>query len=185
MDPNKPTRKPAQRSRKADQRSQKPDQPNSPKPDRPDADNQISATTPSTDASASGAIESADVPSNGVLVPVDPPGAVVPAAVVPAYAFAVRAGAPADNPAISIATIASAYGDYTRKSFQEGASFIDKLMGVRSLDKAIEIQTDFARQAYENFVAESQKICELYSQLASQILKPWEGAVAKLTQAAR
>ena len=180
MDPNKPTRKPAQRSRKADQRSQKPDQPNSPKPDRPDADNQISATTPSTDASASGAIESADVPSNGVLVPVDPPGTVVPA-----YALAVRAGAPADNLAISIATIANAYGDYTRKSFQEGASFIDKLMGVRSLDKAIEIQTDFARQTYENFVAESQKICELYSQLARQIFKPWEGAVAKLTQAAR
>src|SRR3979490_2059679 len=180
MDPNKPTRKPAQRSRKADQRSQKPDHPDSPKPDRPDADNQISATTPSTDASASGAIESADVPSNGVLVPVDPPGAVVPA-----YALAVHAGAPADNLAISIATIANAYGDYTKKSFQEGASFIDKLMGVRSLDKAIEIQTDFARQAYENFVAESQKICGLYSQLARQIFKPWEGAVAKLTQAAR
>jgi hypothetical protein len=180
MDPNKPTRKPAQRSRKTDQRSQKPDQPNSPKADRPDADNQISATTPSTDASASGAIESADVPPNGVLVPVDPPGAVVPA-----YTLAVPAGVPAENLAISIATIANAYGDYTRKSFQEGASFIDKLIGVRSLDKAIEIQTDFARQAYENFVAESQKICELYSQLAWQIFKPWEGAVAKLTQAAR
>jgi hypothetical protein len=179
MDPNKPTRKPAQRSRKADQRSQKPDQQQTPKPDRPDADNQISAVTGSTDASATVAVGAAEASPSGALVSVDP------GTVVPAYALAVRAGAPADNLAISIATIANAYGDYTRKSFQEGASFIDKLMGVRSLDKAIEIQTDFARQAYENFVAESQKICELYSQLARQIFKPWEGAVAKLTQAAR
>jgi hypothetical protein len=58
-------------------------------------------------------------------------------------------------------------------------------MGVRSLDKAIEIQTEFARQAYETFVVESQKICELYSELAKQIFKPLEGFVAKVTQAGR
>jgi hypothetical protein len=75
--------------------------------------------------------------------------------------------------------------DYTKKSFQETGSFVEKLMGVRSVDQAIEVQTEFARQAYENFVAESQKICELYSQFAKQIFRPWEGFVAKLTQAAR
>jgi hypothetical protein len=47
-------------------------------------------------------------------------------------------------------------------------------MGVQSFDKAIELQTEFARQAYANFVAESQKILELYSELAKQIFKPWE-----------
>ena len=50
--------------------------------------------------------------------------------------------------------IASAYGDYTKKSFEDTKSFVEKLSGVKSLDKAMEAQTDFARSAYETFVAE-------------------------------
>ena len=53
---------------------------------------------------------------------------------------------------------------------------------MRSLDKAIEIQTEFAKQAYETFVSESQKIRELYSGIARQ---SFEGAVAKAIPAAR
>ncbi len=64
-------------------------------------------------------------------------------------------------------------------------SFVEKLMGVRSFDKAIEVQSEFARQAYANSVAESQKICELYGELAKQIFRPWEGFAAKVTQAGR
>jgi hypothetical protein len=80
--------------------------------------------------------------------------------------------------------IAGAYGDYTRKSFEDTKSFVEKLSGVRSLDKAIEVQTEFARSAYETFVAESQKIAGLYGELARQTFKPLEGIVAKFTPAA-
>lgn len=80
--------------------------------------------------------------------------------------------------------IASAYGDYTRKSFEDTKSFVEKLSGVKSLDKAIEVQTEFARSAYETFVAESQKIAGLYGDLARQTFKPLEGIVAKFTPAA-
>jgi hypothetical protein len=94
--------------------------------------------------------------------------------VVPADAPSIVSVAPADNCPISIQTIANAYGDYARKSFRETTSFVEKLMGVRSFDKAIEVQTEFARQAYASFVADSQKIFELYSELAKQIFRPWE-----------
>src|SRR3984893_4354427 len=77
--------------------------------------------------------------------------------------------------------IASAYGDYTKKSFEDTKSFVEKLSGVKSLDKAIEVQTEFAKSAYETFVAESQKIGALYSDLAKQSYKPFGGFVAKLT----
>lgn len=80
--------------------------------------------------------------------------------------------------------IASAYGDYTKKSFEDTKSFVEKLSGVKSLDKAIEAQTEFAKSAYETFVAESQKIAGLYSDLAKQTFKPLEGMVAKYTPAA-
>jgi phasin family protein len=80
--------------------------------------------------------------------------------------------------------IASAYGDYTKRSFEDTKSFVEKLSGVKSLDKAIEVQTEFAKSAYETFVTESQKIAGLYTDLAKQAYKPVEGLLAKLTPAA-
>jgi phasin family protein len=168
---NKPGGKPGQRSRKTNPRRPKPDQQQSPKLDQQDAKEQNDATVASTDASTNGAVALADAPSISAVAPADVPS--------------IGAVASADNFPISIQTIASAYGDYTKKSLQDTRSFVEKLMGVRSLDKAIEIQSEFARQAYETFVAESQKISELYSELAKQIFKPFEGFVAKVTQAGR
>ena len=81
--------------------------------------------------------------------------------------------------------IATAYGDYTKKSFEDTKSFVEKLSGVKSMDKAIAVQTEFAKSAYETFVAESQKIGALYSDLAKQAYKPVEGMVAKFAPAAR
>jgi phasin family protein len=80
--------------------------------------------------------------------------------------------------------IATAYGDYTKKSFEETRSFVEKLSGAKSLDKALEVQTEFAKSAYETFVAESQKIAGLYTDLAKQTYKPLEGLIAKITPAA-
>jgi hypothetical protein len=80
--------------------------------------------------------------------------------------------------------IAAAYGDYTKKSFEDTKSFVEKLSGVKSLDKALEVQTEFAKSAYETFVAESQKIASLYGDLAKQTYKPLEGIVAKFAPAA-
>jgi phasin family protein len=79
--------------------------------------------------------------------------------------------------------IASAYGEYTKKSFEDTKSFVEKLSGVKSLDKAMEVQTEYAKSAYETFVAESQKIAGLYTDLAKQTFKPIEGMVAKFAPA--
>ena len=85
----------------------------------------------------------------------------------------------ATNVQNGLSAIASAYGDYTKKSYEDTKSFVEKLSGVKSLDKAFEAQTDYAKSAYETFVAESQKIAGLYSDLAKQIFKPVETLVAK------
>jgi hypothetical protein len=77
--------------------------------------------------------------------------------------------------------IATAYGDYTKKSFEDTRSFVEKLSGVKSFEKAVEIQTEFARTAYETFVTESQKIGALYGDLAKQSYKPFGGFVARMT----
>jgi hypothetical protein len=80
---------------------------------------------------------------------------------------------------VSLQTIANAYRDYTRKSLEEFGSFVEQLSGVRSLDKAMTVQTEFVKRAYENSVAESQKICELHNRLAKQTLDPFKGLTGK------
>jgi hypothetical protein len=80
---------------------------------------------------------------------------------------------------VSLQTIANAYRDYTRKSIEEFGSFVEQLSGVRSLDKAMTVQSEFVKRAYETSVAESQKICELHNRLAKQTLDPFKGLTGK------
>ena len=80
--------------------------------------------------------------------------------------------------------IATAYGDYTKRSLEDTKSFVEKLSGVRSFDKAVEVQTEFAKSAFETFVTESQKIGALYGDLAKQAYKPFGGFLTKMTPTA-
>ena len=90
------------------------------------------------------------------------------------------AAPPSAEPApVSLQTIANAYRDYTRKSIEEFGSFVEQLSGVRSLDKAMTVQSEFVKRAYETSVAESQKICELHNRLAKQTLDPFKGLTGK------
>ena len=146
---------------------------------------QIDAAVASTRTPPIGAVAAADTrPVDAAIAPIDKPA--IDAAVAPVDSSAAGAAiAPAQTAAVSLQTIATAYGDYTKKSFEETKSFVEKLSGVRSLDKAVEIQTEFAKQAYETFVAESQKIRQLYGELAKQTLKPLQGLTGKTTRGAR
>jgi phasin family protein len=84
-----------------------------------------------------------------------------------------------------VQAIAVAFGDYTRKSVEDGNAFTEKLAGAKSLDQAVAAQTEYARTAYETFVNESQKIGGLYADLAKQAYKPLEDFTAKFVPAAR
>jgi hypothetical protein len=112
-------------------------------------------------------------------LPAEPVSAAPPAA-EPALAEPASAElASAELAPVSLQTIANAYRDYTRKSLEEFGSFVEQLSGVRSLDKAMTVQTEFVKRAYENSVAESQKICELHNRLAKQTLDPFKGLTGK------
>jgi Phasin protein len=78
--------------------------------------------------------------------------------------------------------IALAYGDYTRKSLLEGRFLVERLITVRSVDEAVEIQGEFAKQAYANFLAHSQKIFELYGEWAQQMFRPFDKLTTQWTR---
>ena len=75
--------------------------------------------------------------------------------------------------------IAVEVADYQKKSFEDGTAALEKLFGVKSFEKAIEVQTEFAKIAYEGFVAKASKIGELYADLAKETYKPFETLMAK------
>ena len=80
-----------------------------------------------------------------------------------------------------VQAIATETADYSKKSFEEGSAALEKLLGAKSLEKAIEIQTAYAKTAYEGFVAQATKLGELYAGLAKEAYKPFEGAMAKVS----
>lgn len=69
--------------------------------------------------------------------------------------------------------------EYSRKAYEEGAAAFEQFTSARSLEKAVEIQTDYARQAYEGFVAQASRVSELYAEIAKDAYKPFESVVAK------
>ena len=75
--------------------------------------------------------------------------------------------------------IAVEVADYSKKAFEDGTAALEKLFGVKSLEKAIEVQTEYAKTAYEGFVAKATKIGELYADLAKETYKPFETLMAK------
>ena len=70
--------------------------------------------------------------------------------------------------------IATEMADYSRRSFEQTTAATEKLLGARSFEKAIEVQTEYAKTAYDGFVAQATKLGELYSELAKESYKPFE-----------
>src|SRR4026207_1812683 len=79
--------------------------------------------------------------------------------------------------------IATEFADYSKKSFEHGSATLESLLGAKSLEKAIEIQSDYVKTAYEGFVAEASKMGELYTDLAKETHKPRAGSLATVAPA--
>jgi hypothetical protein len=73
--------------------------------------------------------------------------------------------------------------DYTKKSFEDGSAVFEKIATVKSLDKLVELQSDYLKTAYEAAIARATKIGELYSDLFKEAYKPYEAAFGKFAPA--
>ncbi len=89
------------------------------------------------------------------------------------------ATASAHSFATSLQTIASAHADFAKKLMQDSSEFISQLTSVKEPAKLMELQSEYAKNAYETFVAESKKISELYAEFFKQMTKPLEDLIEK------
>lgn len=78
-----------------------------------------------------------------------------------------------------VQAIATEVADYSKKAFEASSAAFEKLAGVKTLDKAIELQSEFAKTSYEAYVAHATKVGELVTELAKEAFKPVEGLMNK------
>ncbi len=62
--------------------------------------------------------------------------------------------------------IAAEATEYSRQSFDNSHAFFEKLMRAQRLDDVIELQSDFVRKSYGNFISRALKVVELCSNMA-------------------
>lgn len=74
-------------------------------------------------------------------------------------------------------TLASETAGFSKQSFEEGAAHVEKLLGAKSFDVALEAQSNYLRSSYEKAVGQAQRVGEIYMDLVKEASKPFEGFV--------
>ena len=73
--------------------------------------------------------------------------------------------------------IATEMTDYSKRSFEDSMATFQKLATAKSVPEAIEIQTAYAKNAYETYMHQMSKIGNMYQNLAKDAFKPFERTV--------
>lgn len=73
--------------------------------------------------------------------------------------------------------IAAEFNDYTKRSLEDGTSTFEKLLGAKSMEQAFEIQSSYAKRAYDEYMHQMTKVGTLYADMAKDAYKPLEKAM--------
>ena len=67
-----------------------------------------------------------------------------------------------------LTAITTAQTDYAKSSFEASKAYFEKLAGVKSPDKFMELTMEYTKSAFEAFVASATKIGDLYKNFATE-----------------
>ncbi|WP_193227829.1 phasin family protein [Aureimonas psammosilenae] len=70
--------------------------------------------------------------------------------------------------------IASETTEYTKRSYEQSARMFEQLSQLRSFDKVVEVQNEFAKNAYQDWISQATKVGEIYGSMAREVYKPFE-----------
>ena len=70
--------------------------------------------------------------------------------------------------------IASEWQDYSKRSYAESTQTMEKLLTAKTVEQALEIQTGFAKRAYEDYMHQVQKVSGMYGEIAKEAYRPLE-----------
>jgi phasin family protein len=66
---------------------------------------------------------------------------------------------------------------YSRQSLEDGVSAAKALMATKSVHEAFELQSDYARTAFDGYVSQMTKIGEIFAATSKDALAPIQGRV--------
>ena len=73
--------------------------------------------------------------------------------------------------------IAAETSEFSKRSCEQQTAMIEQLMQTRTLDKSLELQSEYARTAYQNWVGQTTRMGELYADIAKEAYRPFERVV--------
>jgi hypothetical protein len=65
----------------------------------------------------------------------------------------------------------------SKRAFQDGQTTFEKLLSVKSMEQALEIQKSYTKRSYEDYMQQMTKIGSMYSAFGREAYKPVEHAV--------
>ena len=74
-------------------------------------------------------------------------------------------------------TLAGEMTDYSKRAFEDGTQTFEKLLAVKSVEQAVEIQSSYAKRAYDEYMRQLAKVGSLYTGFAKDAAKPLERAM--------
>jgi phasin family protein len=72
--------------------------------------------------------------------------------------------------------LAAEMTEYSKKTFDDAIRTWEQLIGVKSLEQAIEIQSQYAKRVYENHMTEMTKLGDIYARMVRDAAQPVEQA---------
>ena len=79
----------------------------------------------------------------------------------------------------ALQALATRLTENAKKTFEDTTRTFEQLVGAKSIEQVIEIQSQYAKRTYDNFVAEASKLGEWYVALVQDASKPFEQAAKK------
>jgi hypothetical protein len=72
-----------------------------------------------------------------------------------------------------LTAITTAQTEFAKSSFEASKAYFEKLAGVKSPDKFVEVSTEYVKSAQATFIAEATKIGDLYKTFVQEAFKPF------------
>ena len=73
--------------------------------------------------------------------------------------------------------IAAESSAFAKRSVEDGSAATTRLMGQRSLDGAVQVQTEYAKATFEGLMAQASRMSGLVMSVGRDVAKPYEGAM--------
>lgn len=74
--------------------------------------------------------------------------------------------------------VAQELAEFSRKSLELNTQTFEKAVAARSIERVVEVQQGYAKEAYEAALAQANKLGELYVAAAKDAYKPFEAGFA-------